>query len=94
MCFLPQGLAEEYPQRLYFPFQLSRQHWGAAGRRLAEALAPPLRSAAMEAFATALHDTTYPFQRLEGWLVEFRLLVKAGDKVRVHLRDSLVRGSL
>lgn len=86
-----QGLAAEYPQRLYFPFQLSRHHWGVAGRRRAEVLAPPLRSAAMESFATALHDTTYPFQRLEGWLAEFRPLVKSGDKVRIIVRADVLK---
>ncbi len=37
-----QALAAAHPQRLYFPFNLSRMHYGADGQKLAAALAGPL----------------------------------------------------
>ena len=76
-----QALAKQHSQRLYFPCTLSRQHWGAAGRKRGAALEPLLRSPVMEAFAAALNDTTYPGQRMETWLGLLRPLVSANDRV-------------
>ena len=76
-----QALAKQHPQRLFFPFSLSRQHWGVAGQKRGAALEPLLRNPLMEAFAAALNDTTYPGQRMENWLGLLRPLVSANDRV-------------
>jgi len=76
-----QALAKQHPQRLYFPFSLSRQHWGATGQKRGAALEPLLRNPLMEAFAAALNDTTYPGQRMENWLGLLRPLVSADERV-------------
>ena len=77
-----QALAKQHPQRLYFPFTLSRQHWGATGEKRGAALEALLRNPLIEAFANALNDTTYPGQRMESWLGLLRPLVSANDRVR------------
>ena len=85
-CLTPiaQVLAEQQPQRLFFPFRLSQEHWGAAGQARGVALEPLLRSPVMAAFAAALNDTSYPAQRLDGWVNMLRPLVSADDRVRCY----------
>ncbi|KAK9829312.1 hypothetical protein WJX72_005143 [[Myrmecia] bisecta] len=76
-----KALAAAHPQRLYFPFQLSRQHYSsAAGKALAAELEPLLRSPLMEAWAAALNDTTFPAQRWQGWQGELNRLLEDGRK--------------
>ena len=76
---------QQHPQRLYFPYQLSRQHWGSAARQRAAALERPLRSPLMAAFATSLNDTTYPGHRLDSWNSTLSPLLAAGNRVRSGL---------
>ncbi len=76
-----QALAKQYPQQMYFPFNLSRQHYGPEGQARADSLQPLLSSPLMEQWGAALNDTTYPAQRWEGWVGRLSGLVAAGDKV-------------
>ena len=80
-----QALAQLYPQQMYFPFKLSKQHYGPEGQGRAERLQPLLSSPLMEEWGSALNDTTYPAQRWEGWVGRLSGLVAAGDKVRLCL---------
>lgn len=83
-----QALAKHYPQQMYFPFKLSRQHYGPEGQARADSLQPLLSSPLMEQWGAALNDTTYPAQRWEGWVGRLSGLVAAGDKVRSQLAMS------
>ena len=76
-----QALARHYPQQMYFPFKLSKQHYGPEGQARADSLQPLLSSPLMEQWGAALNDTTYPAQRWEGWVGRLSGLVAAGDKV-------------
>lgn len=80
-----QALAQQYPQQMYFPFKLSKQHYGPEGQGRADRLQPLLSSPLMEEWGAALNDTTYPAQRWEGWVGKLSGLVAAGDKVRFCL---------
>lgn len=77
-----QALAKHYPQQLYFPFKLSRGHYGPEGQGRAGSLEPLLNSPLMDEWGAALNDTTYPAQRWEGWVGRLSSMVAAGDKVR------------
>lgn len=77
-----QALAAAHPQRLFFPFRLSCGHLGADGQRRAAALAPLLSSPLLEAFASALNDTTYPAQRWDGWAQQLLRLLQDHEQVR------------
>lgn len=83
-----QALAKQYPQQMYFPFNLSRQHYGPEGQARADSLQPLLSSPLMEQWGAALNDTTYPAQRWEGWVGRLSGLVAAGDKVCSHFAMS------
>ena len=72
----------EHQQRLYFPYHLSRDHWGSAGLERGACLESLLQSPLMAAFTTALSDTTYPFLRLESWLTPLMQLLSSDDRVR------------
>ena len=76
-----QALAAAHPQRLFFPFRLSCGHLGADGQRRAEALSPLLSSPLLEAFASALNDTTYPGQRWDGWAQQLLRLLQDHKQV-------------
>ena len=77
-----QALAKHYPQQLYFPFKLSRGHYGPEGQGRADSLEPLLNSPLMDEWGAALNDTTYPAQRWEGWVGRLSTMVAAGEKVR------------
>ncbi|KAL3131372.1 hypothetical protein ABBQ38_007687 [Trebouxia sp. C0009 RCD-2024] len=75
-----QALAKQFPQQLYFPFKLSKGHYGPDGQGRAGSLEPLLNSPLMEDWGAALNDTTYPAQRWEGWVGRLSSLVAAGDQ--------------
>lgn len=77
-----QALAEQFPQQLYFPFKLSKGHYGPDGQGKASSLQPLLNSPLMEEWGAALNDTTYPAQRWEGWVGRLSSLVAASNKVK------------
>jgi len=83
-----QALARHYPQQMYFPFKLSKQHYGPEGQARADSLQPLLSSPLMEQWGAALNDTTYPAQRWEGWVGRLSGLVAAGDKVHSQFAES------
>ena len=85
MLSLLQALAKQYPQQLYFPFKLSKQHYGSEGQGRAASLQPLLTSPLMEEWGAALNDITYPAQRWEGWVGRLSALIAAGDKVSLTL---------
>ena len=78
-----QALAKQYPQQVYFPFQLSSQHYGPQGQGRAQQLQPLLRLPLMEEWGAALNDITYPEQRWQGWAARLTSLFAAGKKVRL-----------
>ena len=83
MAWSMQALAKQYPQQVYFPFQLSRQHYGPQGQGRAQQLQPLLRLPLMEEWGAALNDITYPEQRWQGWAARLTSLFAAGKKVRL-----------
>ena len=82
---LVQALAKQFPQQLYFPFNLSKGHYGPDGQGRAGSLEPLLNIPLMEDWGAALNDTTYPAQRWEGWVGRLSSLVAAGDQVMLCL---------
>ena len=78
-----KALAKGYKQRLYFAFNLSRQHYGKEGESRAAELAPLLQSPVLDMWAVALNDTTYPAQRWQAWISQLDRLLSNGKKVSV-----------
>ena len=77
-----QALATSYKQRLYFPFNLSKQHYSKEGQARAAELEPLLQSPILDLWAAALNDMTYPAQRWQAWVSQLDRLLTIGDKVR------------
>ena len=76
-----QALATSYKQRLYFPFNLSKQHHSKQGLARAAELEPLLQSPILDLWAAALNDMTYPAQRWQAWVSQLDRLLTDGDKV-------------
>ena len=76
-----KALAKAYKQRLYFPFNLGKQHYSKEGNARAAELAPLLQSPVLDMWAAALNDMTYPAQRWQAWVSQLDRLLSSGKKV-------------
>ncbi|GMH34457.1 hypothetical protein BSKO_02291 [Bryopsis sp. KO-2023] len=74
------GLAEEYPQHLYFPFHLCQANLQSVGKSRMRSFEEKLNIPVLKDFADALHKLTYPVQRWEGYEALIVRALQSGDK--------------
>ncbi|KAK3255806.1 hypothetical protein CYMTET_35032 [Cymbomonas tetramitiformis] len=79
-----QSMAEAYPAALYFPYQLSAEGYGAAGREATAGVARALRCPVLEQFANAVNLLTFPDMRFKDWAERILGAVQAGDRDRAR----------
>ncbi|GAQ84757.1 putative phosphatidylinositol kinase, partial [Klebsormidium nitens] len=74
-----ERVAEEFPQALYYPFNVSQPAFGDVARERTSRVARLLHNPLLDQFVTALSDLSHPNLKLKDWLSEISMRLQRRD---------------